>query len=538
MRPVRRIKQGLIDGSSFGGGGMPDPIEIKGGDNVKLDSMKWKFIIPVVVSILVILGISGTIKCVRSSQGLRTDLDKKVAALFEIASLAMVDPIWNISKDVIRENAESLLKNEEIGRVDVVDGDGNMLYSRTKKEIPYKEQYLLPSKKIDLTKSNQKIGTVVVRASDYFVKQKLFRDITSSVIEIVIMLVVLGAIVSFISIRVSKPIVNMASVLKDIAEGEGDLTKTIPVTGNDEIAEMATYLNRFIEKLNGIVLSIQGHSRSITLGTEDLKKRMEQIGRTEDVLLETAGNTSTAVEEMAGNITTIAENTRHLSTNADDTAQLAENGRNAVCGTIDGINKVKYVLEAGAKEVKSLGGRTDEIGKVTTVINDIADQTNLLALNAAIESARAGEHGRGFAVVADEVRKLAERTTQSTKEITKMISTIQQETGNVIRRIEEANSEVVRGVALAEGTGDVLEKIVSRVADLKQMVNLVDNSASEQSQATNDISEQALKVNESVRETGTAVSQGIASTAEIAAVCEKLNDIVGMFRLRDSGGPA
>jgi methyl-accepting chemotaxis protein len=480
---------------------------------MKIDSMKWKFIIPVVGSILVILGISGCYKYLRNAGELRSTLDKNVSALFEIGSLAMLDPIWNLRKDVIKENAESLLKNEDIAAVEVLDGDGNVLYGREKTDKMYEKSQLLPAKKRDIMKESQKIGTLVVHPTNYFVKQRLYGDVAAIVLEIVLMVVMLGLIVMYISTKLSKPIVNMAHVLKDIAEGEGDLTRTIPVSGNDEIGKMATYLNAFIDKLNGIVLSIRTHSKNITSGTEDLKTHMEQIGRTEDVLLETSGNTSTAVEEMAGNITTIADNTQHLSRNADETEDLAGEGRVAVQGTIDGINKVREVLEEGVREVKSLGNRTSEVGKVTTVINDIADQTNLLALNAAIESARAGEHGRGFAVVADEVRKLAERTTESTKEITKMITTIQEETSNVIHRMEEANSEVAKGVSLADSTGDILERIVARIGELKQMINLVANSASEQSLATNEISDQALKVNDSVKETSRAVSQGRASTA-------------------------
>ena len=197
---------------------------------------------------------------------------------------------------------------------------------------------------------------------------------------------------------------------------------------------------------------------------------------------------------------------------------------------------MRSVLEEGAKEVRNLGDITDKIGSVAVVISDIADQTNLLALNAAIESARAGEHGRGFAVVADEVRKLAERTAQSTKEITQMIGTIQQETEKVIRRMEQANSEVVAGVGLADSTGAILERIVAKVGELKQMVNMVANSTREQSNATNEISGQTAKVSKSVEETGKAVNQSTASTREIAAICEKLDDIVGMFKLREESG--
>ncbi len=499
----------------------------------KAHSMKSKFMIPVVMSILVILGISGCFKYVRSSNGLKAQLDKNVTALLEVASLAMIDPVWNMNQAGTKENAEALLKNEEIGAVEVLDGDGKTLYERAKQERLYSKENLLPARKRDLVKDGQKIGGVVIRATGYFMKQSLVKDVAGIVIEIAIIAVILGVIVSLISGRVSKPIVSMAAVLKDIAQGEGDLTKAIPVASNDETGEAATYLNRFIEKLNRIVLSIQAHSSSIASGTEELKKRMAEIGNAENVLLDTASATSAAVEEMACNITSIAENTRHLSSTADDTEQLVADGREAVHGTIQGINKVRLVLEEGATEVKSLGNRTTEIGKVITVINDIADQTNLLALNAAIESARAGEHGRGFAVVADEVRKLAERTTESTKEITKMISAIQQETTNVIRRIEDANSEVVKGASLADSTGGVLDRIVAKVSELKGMVKALANSASDQSQATNDISNQSLRVNESAQGTGKAVNEGAASASEIASVCEKLNEIVNMFKLRD-----
>jgi len=494
--------------------------------------MKWKFIIPVVASILVILGLSGSIKYIRGSHNTKIELDKKVTALLELGSLALVDPIWNLRKEVVQEYTESLLKNDEIGVVEVFDGEGKVLYGRAKTEKIYEKDKLLAAKQKDLTKDSQKIGSVAIQATDHFVKQKLLKEIVSTVVEIMIMVLMLGMIVYFISVKVSKPIIGMAAVLKDISEGEGDLTKVIPVTRHDEIGEMAMFFNSFIEKLNGIVLSIKGYSKNIASGTEDLKERMEQIGNAENILMETSNSTSAAVEQMAGNISNIADNTSHLSMNADETEKLAMEGRKAVEGTIDGINKVKSVVEEGAREVQSLGNRTNEIGNITTVIKDIADQTNLLALNAAIESARAGEHGRGFAVVADEVRKLAEKTTESTKEIAKMINTIQQETGNVIRRMEEANSEVIKGVKLADSTGNILGKIVVRVGELKQMVNMVANSTNEQSSATNEISEQTLKVAHSVEETGKALSLSTASTKEIADVCEKLNGIVDMFKLR------
>ena len=241
--------------------------------------------------------------------------------------MSMIDPIWNIRKDVIKDNAESLFKDKEIGSVEILDGDGKALYSGAKKEGPYAKEHLLPPTKRDLAKDNQKIGTVAIRATNYFVKQRLLAEVLTTVVEILVMSLILSAIVFFISVRYSRPIVNIASVLKDIAEGEGDLTKAIPVTGNDEIGEMAAFFNGFVEKLNGIVLNIRGYSTSISSGTEQLGQKMEQISRTENALVETSISTSAAVEEMAGNISMIAENTGHVSTNADETEELAWTAR-------------------------------------------------------------------------------------------------------------------------------------------------------------------------------------------------------------------
>ena len=363
---------------------------------MRKNSMTTKFIVPIVTSILVVLGVSGCLRYMSNSHDMKADLERKVTAFLEIGSLSMIDPIWNIRKDVIKDNGESLLKDKEIGSVEVLDGDGKALYSGAKTEGAYVKEHLLPPTKRDLIKDNQKIGTVAIRATDYFVRQRLSAGVLTSVVEILVMSLILSAIVFFISVRCSRPIVNMASILKDIAEGEGDLTKAIPVVGNDEIGEMAAFFNGFVEKLNGIVLSIRGYSTSISSGTEHLGRKMEQIDRAEKALVETSLGTSAAIEEMAGSISTIAENTAHVSANADETEELALDGKKSVLQTIDGINKVRSVLEEGAKDVRSLGDITDKIGNVAVVISDITDQTNLLALNAAIESARAGEHGRGF----------------------------------------------------------------------------------------------------------------------------------------------
>jgi methyl-accepting chemotaxis protein len=250
--------------------------------------MKWKFILPVVASIIVVLGLSGTYKGISDARKLHAELGKKIGSLLEIGSLGMTDPVWNLRNEIIKDNAESLLKDNDIGAVEVLDAEGKILYSREKKEAAYEKGHLLQAQINDLVKDKQKIGSIAIRPTVYFVKEQIFRNLLSIIMEILVTVVVLGSMVFYISMKLSKPVLGMASVLKDISEGEGDLTKTVTVAGNDEIGEMAKYFNRFIDKLNAIVVDVKGYSRSIAVGTGELTKRMDEIGSTEQMLLDTA----------------------------------------------------------------------------------------------------------------------------------------------------------------------------------------------------------------------------------------------------------
>lgn len=266
---------------------------------------------------------------------------------------------------------------------------------------------------------------------------------------------------------------------------KGNLTIRLDDGKKDEIGEMSGNFNTFLMKLNGIIGSIKDYSHRIAAGTVQLSGTMNQINSSVTELLKSS----------------------------DVTLKLANNGGEAVRSTITEIDKIKQVADVGRNNVRNLGSKTNEIGKIVAVINDIAFKTNLLALNAAIEAARAGEAGRGFDVVAEEVRKLAENSAGLTKEITQMVTEIQEETKNVINKMEEINKEVERGVKTANNTGEVLENIVIQTKSLRELVDKIAGKKSGRKSETLSVEQSSVAIN------------------EIADIAEELNNMVEQFKV-------
>ncbi|HEU0265897.1 MAG TPA: methyl-accepting chemotaxis protein, partial [Geobacterales bacterium] len=199
--------------------------------------------------------------------------------------------------------------------------------------------------------------------------------------------------------------------------------------------------------------------------------------------------------------------------------------------TLTVMNRIAEQVKATAQTVESLGNRSEEIGEIVGVIEDIADQTNLLALNAAIEAARAGEQGRGFAVVADEVRALAERTTKATKEIGQMIKGIQGETRRAVSAMEEGVQEVKSGTQEASRSGEALQKILQVIGTLSGQVNQIATAAEEQTATTTEISDNMQQITGVVQETARGAQESASAASQLSTLAEELQKVVGQFRL-------
>jgi len=334
-----------------------------------------------------------------------------------------------------------------------------------------------------------------------------------------------------VGLGIVRPLRHAVASLHDIAEGEGDLTKRITVTREDESGELARTFNTFMEKLQGIISQVAQNAAMVAASASQVESASRQMADGADHVADQAGTVATASEEMAATSVEIASNCVSLAEGSRQASETARTGAAVVQETVTVMNRIAERVKEAAQTVDSLGCRSDQIGEIIRTIEDIADQTNLLALNAAIEAARAGEFGRGFAVVADEVRALAERTTRATKEISQMIKAIQQETRGAVASMEEGVHEVERGTGEAARSGDALRDILDQINNVTMQINQIATAAEQQTSTTTEISQNIQQITDVAHDTASGAQQSAGAAGQLAGLAEELQKLVGRFRL-------
>jgi len=370
---------------------------------------------------------------------------------------------------------------------------------------------------------------VGVKKSEFFAAYHHLQMVVASIVAVILLLACL--ISAFAVSRLFKPLNRMHDLLKDIAEGEGDLTRRLDYRRQDEIGEMCTSFNLFMDKLYTIVSRVAGTTSQLAAAALQVQGSSNQIAEGADKVAQQSATVATASEEMALTSSEIAQNCLLAADEARQATDSAQTGSVVVEQTINKMNSVSEQVMAAARTVESLGQRSDEIGEIIGVIEDIADQTNLLALNAAGEAARAGDQGRGFAVVADEVRALAERTTKATRRIADMIATIQKETNAAVISIKQGVEEVEAGASEAHRSGDALRDILRQIDALNRQFNQIATAAEEQTSTTSEISRSMHQITDIVHDTAKGTQDAAAAAMLLNQLAQTLQSLVGQFRL-------
>jgi methyl-accepting chemotaxis protein len=352
-----------------------------------------------------------------------------------------------------------------------------------------------------------------------------------SLIMLCTSLMVIIGLLSFFSITMRTSIARILERVKDIAEGEGDLTKRVVVDGTDEIGEVGHQFNLFIEKLHGIIRSVADHTAEVAHASVRFNESSHSMASNSEELAAQAAAVATASEEMAATSSDIARSCTQAAENSSLASNSAHLGGEVIDGTVKGMRLVAEQVKDSAKTIEGLGTRSDQIGAIVSTIEDIADQTNLLALNAAIEAARAGEQGRGFAVVADEVRALAERTAKATREISEMIAAVQKETKEAVCFMDKGVQEVEKRSQDAVKSGDVLSGIITRISEVNTQVMQIATAAEEQTATTNEISSNVSQMTFAVQQNTRSAQQSADDSERLAQLARNLQETVGQFKL-------
>jgi methyl-accepting chemotaxis protein len=339
------------------------------------------------------------------------------------------------------------------------------------------------------------------------------------------------------------PIRLAVEMLKNIATGEGDLTKRLEINSTDEIGEMGKWFNQFIENVQGIIADIATKAEDLNSSASDLNGLSTQLSSGSKTLTEKSASVNTAAEEMSMHMTTVASASEEASTNVTSVAgateemsaslsSISKNSGTARTITAQAVDKTKST----AVKVKELGAAADEIGKVTEVITTISEQTNLLALNATIEAARAGEAGKGFAVVANEIKELAMQTAAATQEIKSNIENIQSSTRSTVLEIDEVTTVISQVNDVVEAIADSVEEQAQTTDEIAQNINQaatgiqeVNENVSQTSAVAQTISMEMVEVDGSSTTISSSSIKIQTSSKELFSLAEQLRTVVQRF---------
>ncbi|MGD9186966.1 MAG: methyl-accepting chemotaxis protein [Desulfobacteraceae bacterium] len=360
-----------------------------------------------------------------------------------------------------------------------------------------------------------------------------------------LVLVLTTAVITWVAKRVTANIRTASDMLKDVAEGEGDLTRRLEVKSKDEIGELAERFNTFIGNLQELVRQIVENTGKLSESVTNMAGISEQMNHGAEQTSDKANGVASAAEEMNSNMASVASTMEQAATNInmiataveEMTATISEIAQNSEKGNAI-VGRAVTQADVVSKKMAELGRSAQEIGKVTESITEISEQTNLLALNATIEAACAGEAGKGFAVVANEIKELAKQTAVATEEIKSQISGIQGTTEDAVSEIDEV-ATVINDVSDIVSTisASVVEQsattreISGNVSQVSVGVQEVNQNVAQSSDVSNDIAHHIAEVNLSADDISNSSGQVRLSSEQMEALVSDLNELVSRFKV-------
>ncbi|MBL8479347.1 MAG: methyl-accepting chemotaxis protein [Sterolibacteriaceae bacterium] len=375
------------------------------------------------------------------------------------------------------------------------------------------------------------LGAVSMKISLDHVNRKVSDQRMRSLLAVLLVsLPLLAFIYLFIRNVVTEPLEKLVGSLSEIASGEGDLTRRLPVRGADEIGAAAHAFNQMMDKFRNLVAQVGESASQVSLAAHKLATNSSSVAASSARQDEKSAAATLAVEHLHASIQAIAQGMDQVHQQSRESKRRSEQGNESLSHLIGAIGQVEGTVSEIASVVSQFMHSTEAIASMTAQIKDIADQTNLLALNAAIEAARAGEQGRGFAVVADEVRKLAEKSGAAASEINHVTETLAEQAQDVRQSIGRGQAHIASSQGSLDAVAEVLATASSAVTEVGHGLDTIAAATEDQRRVSGDVAGNIESIAAMSRDNALAVDQTAAAARQMEGLASNLQATVGRFR--------
>ncbi|TMX46893.1 methyl-accepting chemotaxis protein [Vibrio sp. Hep-1b-8] len=344
----------------------------------------------------------------------------------------------------------------------------------------------------------------------------------------VVVLIIFGFIFQ-ISRSINQQVSLLLSAIQQIAHSN-NVSLRANLAGKDELSEVGTYFNQLLDKFEHLIAGTQAKSSELSQSTSNMHNALQNVIEQFHVQADHTTTMATAVQEMVSTINEISESTSIAVEGVQQASVNAQSGRKVVETTVSNIDQLTTILGSSQASIGSLNNHVDKIGDAVNIIQEIAEQTNLLALNAAIEAARAGEQGRGFAVVADEVRALASRTHQSTEEITKVVTAIQNQMSEVVTNIDQCNEQGSQTLEASQTLDSSLTQIIDDMTNIQANSERIASAIEEQGIVMNQVSESITELNSISEGNMQSAQQCLTEVDRVSVQATDMDSAVAEFK--------
>ena len=459
------------------------------------------------------------------------------------------------SLDVTLSTLTDIVSNIRLGETGylmLLDGQGTVLADPKNPDNNFKSINKLNSPIFNAIKNNKNKPSVTIEANDKTMVAQMYHsealnwtfvaiidedEILSSSFNMsysisfiaVFMLIVFVIIAVVLANKIVYPIEMVSEGLKEIAQGEGNLSKRLKVIGKDEISELASWFNQFLNSINELVRDIQDNASTLNDEAQSSKSRISEIRQRCKTQLEQAKQSTLTTESVENMANTISLNCGDALNAIETTDSHAQNGNGLIKKTVSEVAQLHSSLGESARAMSELEKQSNNITNILEVIRNIAEQTTLLALNAAIAAARAGEQGRGFVVVADEVRTLAQRSHDATQDIEKVLTELIDQTRSVSQQMTSSVVDSEQTIKCSEQAHQSFDEIAESVRSVQSFITQIAEQAKRQGDAASETKHTISGVNDSAQHVGEAADNLSYGATQLVELANGLNRLVGRF---------